>query len=131
MIFYGENDFVCQNYGFDPATCFLVKQKVRAENFTFSAMRKLASGLANTKVLPNFPRNWTNMVAWLRAFNDGTCLGFGERFNEHDSVELDLILTLFRTAGHQREVSKEALSVLIDSIRPAFVQIHADWAEDW
>lgn len=44
-------------------------------------------------------------------------------------MEMQLILTLFETAG-SLPISKEALSAVIEAIRPAFVNISADWAND-
>lgn len=131
LIFYGENDFVCRIHGYHPAPLLLVRKKIDAENLSYGKMRKLSHGLAHLSLDTVRGKGcWKNMVTWLHAFREGKCLGLWREAHQGVlDVESRLIVTLFETAGSPI-VSKEMLNVLINSSRPAFVGISADWAKD-
>jgi len=95
-----------------------------AENLSYGKMRKLSRGLAHLSLdTVRGEGCWKNMVTWLHAFCEGKCFGLLREAHQGVSdVESHLIVTLFETAGSPI-VSKEMLNVLINSIRPAFVEI--------
>jgi hypothetical protein len=130
--FYLENKFVCEVHNFDCAPILLAVAKSLQLATETEGLRALAkkrpSSILNCKVSFRGKRNWENLVAWLLLCREEKTPGLD--CTDADDAEHKLLKGLFEMVLEGPEISVEALRFLCKAVRPGFVALHGDWAEE-
>jgi hypothetical protein len=90
--------------------------------------KKRPSSILNCKVSFRGKRNWENLVAWLLLCREEKTPGLD--CTDADDAEHKLLKGLFEMVLEGPEISVEALGFLCKAVRPGFVALHGDWAEE-
>lgn len=120
-VFYNENEFVCEIKKFSPATLLLAARK--------GVPTGVHPGIRNPTMRMYFhERCWKNLVSWLHMSLEGKCGAWG--VPEGHEQEERFIRCLFTVALGSPSDNHVALDLVLESMRPALVDLHADWGQD-
>ena len=122
-MFYYTKGFVCEVNNFDPAPILLAEGKVTWDDGL--------PGIGSPVVSVNFDeRNWWNLVSWLHMCHRGKIIGWDAEVQGNDEAEDKLLQGLFDVAIESSFYCPTTLDFVINSMRPAMVELHEDWAKD-
>ncbi|KAK4549846.1 hypothetical protein LTR36_005147 [Oleoguttula mirabilis] len=120
-IFYGENEFDVLHIGFDSAVQIKMLEKEVKLRDEYKVPIKWF-------ICTRGPRNWANLLTWLKHIHRGTVLGWVAGQGARSSAEFAIVDEMFDTCEDLNDLPWERVAGVMERFHKILVGVSGSWA---